>query len=65
MRTPKIENGDDVPLWGARAIAPVINRSEKQTFYLLEQGRLDADKIGQIWVSTRRLLRKQFAGKAA
>jgi hypothetical protein len=55
----------DKPLWGAKAIAAVINRSERQTFYLLEQGRLDADKVGATWTSTiRRLLFAQSAQEA-
>ena len=55
-------------VWGAKQIAPIINRNERQTFYLLEQRHLDADKVGGIWVSSpRRLLfgkRKVAAGAA-
>ena len=44
-------------VWGAKAIAAVINRNERQAFYLLEQGHLDAEKKGGVWCSTvRRLL---------
>ena len=47
----------DTPIWGAKNIGAIINRTERQTFYLLEQGRLDADKVGALWRSTiRRLL---------
>jgi hypothetical protein len=44
-------------VWGAHAIARVIDRSESKTNYLLKKGLLDADKRGKAWVSTpRRLL---------
>jgi hypothetical protein len=46
----------DAPIWGAKNFAPIINRSERQTFYLLERGYLDADKFGTLWCSTRRRL---------
>ena len=50
----------DTPVWGAEAIGEVIRRSKRQTFYLLENGLLDADRIGHRWCSTpRRLLRPQ------
>jgi hypothetical protein len=59
----------DRPVWGAEAIASVINRNKRQTFYLLEQGHLDADKVGGTWrSSTRRLLfggRKQIEALAS
>jgi hypothetical protein len=47
----------DRPIWGAEAIGAAINRNKRQTFYLLEQGYVDADKVGGTWCSTiRRLL---------
>jgi hypothetical protein len=47
----------DRPLWGAENIAAVINRTPRQTYYALEQGYLDADKVGAQWCTTpRRLL---------
>lgn len=51
-------------VWGAKNIAPIINRSERQTFYLLENHHLDAEKKGGVWCSSpRRLLFGK--GKAA
>jgi hypothetical protein len=51
----------DRTVWGAKAIAAVINRNKRQTFYLLEQGHLVADKVGGTWCSSvRRLL---FGGR--
>ena len=48
-------------VWGARDIAAIINRNERQTFFLLEQGLIDGTKIGGRWVSSpRRLL---FGGR--
>ena len=44
-------------VWGARGIAEIIGRNERQAFHLLESGYLDADKVGSSWVSSpRRLL---------
>ena len=52
----------DCPLWGAQAIARAINRAPRATYHLLENGHLDADRVGGRWVSTPRRLRDQFAG---
>jgi hypothetical protein len=55
-------------LWGAQAIADHIGRSLRETFHLLQQGYLDADKFGPEeerggrWVSTRSRLDRQFQG---
>ncbi len=55
----------DRPVWGAEKIGEVLNRSERQTFYLLEHGLLDADKRGNRWCSTpRRLLRPQHSKRS-
>jgi hypothetical protein len=53
---------DDRPIWGASAIAEVVNLTRKQAFRLLEQGHLDATKVGGKWVSTRRRLLRRIAG---
>ena len=54
----------DRPLWGAEAIAREIKREPRATYHLLENGRLDADRVGGRWVSTPRRLRAQFAGRS-
>ena len=59
-RRPPNENDLDMPIWGAAEIAKVINRSERQTFHLLEAGELPARKIGRRWATTRRQLREMF-----
>jgi hypothetical protein len=64
MSAPPNDNLD-TPIWGAAAIAAEIGKTETQTNYLLIKRRLDADKVGKQWVSTRRRLRNQFAGAAA
>ena len=48
-------------IWGVKAIAGVINRSERQTLYLLETGRLPAGKAGRQWYSAELRLRQHFA----
>jgi hypothetical protein len=56
--------GDDLdrPLWGAAAIGEEIDKTESQTFHLLEAGHLPATKVGRQWVSTKRRLRQRIAG---
>jgi hypothetical protein len=53
-----VENETSDLVWGAEAIGAVIQRNQRQTFYLLEAGRLPARKIGKLWCASReRLLR--------
>jgi hypothetical protein len=53
----------DVPVWGAPAIARILNLLDargqpdlRRCYYVLEQRYVDATKIGAIWCSTRRRL---------
>ncbi len=55
----------DAPIWGAARIAAEIGKNETQTNYLLLKRRIDADKIGRQWVTTRRRLLNQFSGNGA
>lgn len=55
----------DRPIWGVSKIAEEIDRSERQTFYLLQSGQVPGQKIGGRWVTTRRKLRALFVGDAA
>ena len=48
-------------VWGVSGIAKEINRSPRQTFHLLENGRIPARKIGARWCATRSALRQFFA----
>lgn len=49
-------------VWGVPQIAVIINRTPRETYYLVEQGLIDCDKIGERWRSTpRRLLAPQRA----
>jgi hypothetical protein len=50
----------DAPLWGAGEIGKHIRRNQRQVFYLLESGRIDATKVGQLWTTTRRRLNKSL-----
>lgn len=54
----------DRPIWGAAAIGEIIGRSQRQAFHLLESGHLDADKLGNQWVSTPRRLLARIRGNA-
>ena len=50
------------PIWGAREIGAVINRPERKTFYMLENGLLPATKVGKAWVTTKRRLQSLVTG---
>lgn len=52
----------DAPIWGAKHMGSVINRTERQTFYLLQAGLLPANKVGDQYVSTRRKLLSAVLG---
>lgn len=58
-----IENEDDF-VWGAAAIGEVINRSPRETYTLLENRELPAQKIGKMWVASRRKLRSKVSAEA-
>jgi hypothetical protein len=53
-------------LWGARAIAAAIGRTEKATFAMLEQGKLaGARKVGGRWAFNPAVFIKSFDEAAA
>lgn len=47
-------------VWGCEDIAKVINRSQRQTFWLLENGALPAKKVGNRWVADKNKLHAHF-----
>jgi hypothetical protein len=48
--------------WGAAAIGAVINRTPKQTYYLLNKGLIrSAQKIGDQWVADEDDLKREFS----
>jgi hypothetical protein len=61
--TPAHDDDGDL-LWGAEAIGRAINRTRRETFYLLESGRLPAQKIGHRWVASRRDLFAALRGES-
>jgi hypothetical protein len=58
-------NDDDDIVWGAKAIAEVINRDLRATFHLLESGALPANKVLGRWCGSRARLRAFVTGEAA
>jgi hypothetical protein len=58
----KTDDDADRPVWGAAAIARVLNTNTRKAFRLLEEGHVDADKLGAQWVSTRRRLLRRISG---
>jgi hypothetical protein len=59
------ESNDNDLIWGAAAIARVIKRSLRTTFFLLENGHLPAKKVGGRWVTTRAKLMAHLLGEQA
>lgn len=62
----------DRPIWGAENIAREAglvdddgNVDVRKAFYLLEKGLLPGTKVGRLWASTPRRIRRAFAGEAA
>jgi hypothetical protein len=61
-RVPK-EDDLDTPVWGAANFAPWVGaKNTRQVWHLLKTGAIDADKVGDSWVSTPRRLRRRFTG---
>ncbi len=55
------ERNENIELvWGCSAIAKIIKRSSRATFYLLENGQLPAKKVGGRWVAERNKLLSFF-----
>jgi hypothetical protein len=53
-------------VWGARNIGKVINRTERQTHHLLENGVIKAArKVGAQWTASEAGLRRQFCADDA
>lgn len=52
-------------LWGARAIARFIGRTDRQCWEALNAGELPARKVHGRWVASREALRRHFMGEAA
>lgn len=59
-----IQRSDDLDIvWGAAAIGRVINRTARQTHWLLQSGAIDAaKKVNGLWCADRNGLRAQFCG---
>lgn len=52
-------------VWGLEAIAKDIDRTVRQTHYMLSTGKLPARQIGNRWVASRRKLRNALIGEDA
>ncbi len=50
------QNQDHDIIWGAHAVAGVLNLDHRQAFYLLQHGKLPGRKIGGRWCCSRRAL---------
>jgi hypothetical protein len=60
-------NGKDALdlVWGGAAIAKILGRSVRSTFYMLDSGEIPAKKVGGRWVIERSKLIAFFMGDAA
>ena len=61
-RTPASE---ELPVWGVKAIAEIVNLRPKQAYYLLEIGVLPATKVGGRWAALPSRLRMVFRGETS
>lgn len=52
-------------VWGIKAIAKVIGRTERQTYAMCDAGHLPARRVGQRWVAKRAALERFFDDVAA
>ena len=50
-------------IWGADRIAQELGLKPRQAFYMLENGKLPARKVGGRWVAERARLRAFFVGE--
>jgi hypothetical protein len=57
---PEADKPSDI-VWGAGAIAKVLNLTERQAFHLLESGKLPAKKTGR-WSASRAKLLESCGG---
>ena len=59
------EGADERPdiVWGAAAIGRVINRTPRQTFWLLETGAIPAKKSNNLWSASPARLLAHCAGE--
>jgi hypothetical protein len=56
-RRPRRHQSEDHDIvWGAHAVAAVLNLDYRQAFYLLQHGKLPGRKIGGRWCCSRRAL---------
>jgi hypothetical protein len=51
-------------LWGAQAIADYIGKTYRQTRYMLEHGRLPAQKMGQLWIGNKKKISARLLGES-
>lgn len=59
---------DDKPMdliWGLKAIAKLIGRTERQAFYMASEGRIPVKQVGGRWVASRQKLVDFFMEDAA
>jgi hypothetical protein len=47
-------------IWGVKAIAAEIGKTDRATQWMLRSGKLPAKKIGKQWASTRTALRNRI-----
>ena len=46
-------------VWGAESIGREVNVDDlRKIYYLLERGHLPGKKVGRVWISSRRALRR-------
>jgi hypothetical protein len=62
MDSPRNQQQPSDIVWGAKAIGQVINRSERETYFLLENNLLPAVRVGRKWSASRARLLARCSG---
>jgi hypothetical protein len=66
---PRSEFGNNLPgpdglgedkLSGVGQISDFLGESPRRTYYLLEKGLIHAGKLGNLWVGSKRKIRKKY-----
>lgn len=64
IENSKSDEGLDL-VWGLKAIAKLIRRTERQAYYMASEGKIPAKQVGGRWVASRQKLIAFFMDDAA
>jgi hypothetical protein len=59
----QVTTKNDDLLWGVERIARHIGRNVRQTYYLLQNQKIPAQKIGALWVARKSTIDRALSGE--